>query len=109
MENESSESDFMELSDDVFEDSGDGDDMTTSEIEQSRDAHECEAGEPKRSQNPYIKYCQEQKKIATKFLQKNKVELTEELRKRMTKVVAKDWKALPVKKRKQSAAQGPIV
>ena len=106
MENESSESDFMELSDDVFEDSSDGADITTSEIEQSR---ECEAGEPKRSQNPYIKYCQEQKKIATKFLQKNKVELTEELRKRMTKVVAKDWKALPVKKRKQSAAQGPIV
>ena len=100
MENESSESDFMELSDDVFEDSGDGDDITTSEIEQSH-----EAQEPKRSQNPFIKYCQDQRKVAAEYLEKCNVELTEELSKKMMKVVAEDWKALPTKERKQSASQ----
>ena len=88
----------MELGDDYVEEvtGGNGDDEITSS--------EHEGGNLPRK-NPFIQYCQEQTKMATKFLQKNKVELTEELRKRMTKIVAKDWKALPMKKRKQSAAQ----
>ena len=98
VENNSSSEELMELGDDYVEEvtGGNGDDEITSS--------EHEGGNLPRK-NPFIQYCQEQTKMATKFLQKNKVELTEELRKRMTKIVAKDWKALPMKKQKQSAAQ----
>ena len=100
MSNDSSDDSLMELSDDYTEEvkgAGVDDNTTASEMEQ----------EPKRPKNPFIQYSQAQRKLATEHFQKQNVEFTEALSKKVTKVVAEDWKALPKKKKpKQSAAQG---
>ena len=96
MDNESSD-DFMELSDDVFEDSGAGDDLTASEIEQG--AQEREAGEPK---TPFFQFCQKELKGLEGRLEVQKSKEFSE--KQLTSALAKRWTKQPNEKRKRSSA-----
>ena len=63
-------------------------------------AKEREAGKPKRPQNPFFQFCQDQrKKVAAEHLQERNEELS---KKELTKVLAERWRALPTEERKVS-------
>lgn len=63
---------------------------------------EREAGKPKRPQNPFFQFCQDQrKKVAAEHLQERNEELS---KKELTKVLAERWRALPTEERKVSCA-----
>ena len=66
----------------------------------ARGAKEREAGKPKRPQNPFFQFCQDQrKKVAAEHLQERNEELS---KKELTKVLAERWRALPTEERKVS-------
>ena len=98
---DSSSDEFIELATDYSEEVSEGDDITASDT----DTEVFEDANPARPENPFIRYCQQQTTIATKHFQEQRVNLTAEGQKHLTKVIAEDWKLLPPKTRKQSASQ----
>ena len=68
--------------------------------QRAQGAQEREAGKPKRPQNPFFQFCQDQrKKVAAEYLQERSEELS---KKELTKVLAERWRALPTEERKVS-------
>ena len=65
-----------------------------------QDRPEREAGKPKRPQNPFFQFCQDQRrKVAAEHLQERGEQLS---KKELTKVLAERWRALPAEERKVS-------